>query len=229
MFLAPLQSANAAEDGASLDPPPRMTPLLRLEAWVLATAWESCGSPDEPIELLIERDGSGRVSVVDAQPAPGTARDCIARAISGRVVPDEGLRPGTRNLLQLPWGSWSRRAPGELRRAGGQVRPATSDRAPTRTFDHSIVVAGIRRQLRGVQRCYEGFLRTQPDLGGKVTVRFTLVEAGRNTHARATENTTGHEGLAQCVLNAITEIHFERYPTGGAVEFSYPFVFAPQN
>ena len=131
MFLAALPSAKAAEDGASLSPPPRMTPLLRLEAWVLATAWESCGPPAEPIELLIERDGRGRVSVVDGSVAPGSARDCIARAIAGRVVPDEGLRPGTRNLLQLPWGSGLQDPQVERRQGGGQVQPARPDGAPT--------------------------------------------------------------------------------------------------
>ena len=229
VFLAPLPAAKAAEDGASLDPPPRMTPVLRLEAGVLATAWESCGPPQEPIELLIERDGRGRVSVVGDEAAPGSPRECIARAIAGRVVPDEGLRPGTRNLVRLPWGAWTQDVQEELRRGGGQVRPAHPDGTPTRPYDPSVVVDGIRRQLRGVQRCYEGILRTQPGLGGKVTVRFTLVEAGRNTRGHAAENTTGHAGLAQCIVDAVTEIHFARYPTGAAVDFSYPFVFAPQS
>lgn len=206
-----------------------MTPVLRLEAEVLETAWESCGSPSEPIELLIERDGFGRVSVVDAELVPGSARECIARAIADRVVPDEGLRPGTRNLVQLPWGSWIQDAQQQLRREGGQVRPESPNAAPTRPYDPSVVVAGIRRRLRGIQRCYEGLLRTHPDLAGKITVRFTLVEAGSNTRVHPTENTTGHAALAQCIVEAITEMHFERYPTGAAVDFSYPFVFAPQS
>lgn len=229
LLLVALPLAKAAEDGEGLDAPPRMTPLLRLEAWVQAEAWERCGSPRERVQLLIERDGGGQVSVVDTDLAPGSPRECVARAISGRVVPDERLRPGTRNLIQLPWGSRWQDAQSELRRGGGQIQPAIHDGAPTRPYDPSIVVDGIRSQLREVQRCYEATLRTQPGLAGKVTVRFTLVEAGRNVDAHATENTTGHHGLALCVVNAITALHFSRYPTGGALDFSYPFVFAPQN
>lgn len=70
-------------------------------------------------------------TVVD-ELAPGSARECVARAVSGRVVPDDGPRLGTRNQIQLPWSSRSQDAEVELRRGGGQVRPAMLDGTPTR-------------------------------------------------------------------------------------------------
>lgn len=96
-------------------------------------------------------------------------------------------------------------------------------------FDASIVVQTIRRRLRAIQRCYETELRRDPTLAGKVTVRFTIVERGTVSGATATENTTGSAAVANCVVSAIRRFRFNPGPDGGSVDFSYPFVFAPQN
>lgn len=96
-------------------------------------------------------------------------------------------------------------------------------------FDASIVVRTIRRRLRAIQRCYETELRRDPTLAGKVTVQFTIVERGTVSNARATENTTGSQAVGNCVVSAIRRFRFNPGPDGGSVDFSYPFVFAPQN
>lgn len=96
-------------------------------------------------------------------------------------------------------------------------------------FDAAIVVRTIRARLRAIQRCYETELRRDPTLAGKVTVRFTIVERGTVSNASATENTTGSAAVANCVVSAIRRFRFNPGPDGGSVDFSYPFVFAPQN
>ena len=96
-------------------------------------------------------------------------------------------------------------------------------------FDAALVVREIRRRLSAIQRCYETELRRNPTLAGKVTVRFTIVEAGTVSAASATENTTGSPAVASCVVSTIRRFRFNPGPDGGSVDFSYPFVFAPQN
>ena len=96
-------------------------------------------------------------------------------------------------------------------------------------FDAAIVVRTIRARLRAIQRCYETELRRDPTLAGKVTVRFTIVERGTVSNASASENTTGSAAVATCVVSAIGRFRFNPGPEGGSVDFSYPFVFAPQN
>ena len=96
-------------------------------------------------------------------------------------------------------------------------------------FDSSIVVSTIRARIRAIQRCYETQLRNNPSLAGKVTVTFTIVEQGTVSNARASENTTGSAAVADCVVSTIRRFRFNPGPDGGSVNFSYPFVFAPQN
>ncbi len=62
-----------------------------------------------------------------------------------------------------------------------------------------------------------------------MTVRFTIAEAGTISAARASDNTTGSDAVGRCVVNAIRGLRFTPGPEGGSVDFSYPFVFAPQN
>jgi len=96
-------------------------------------------------------------------------------------------------------------------------------------FDSSVVVRTIRTRIRAIQRCYETELRRNPTLAGKVTVQFTIVERGTVSGAHATENTTGSPAVASCVVDTISRFRFNPGPEGGSVNFSYPFVFAPQN
>jgi TonB family protein len=96
-------------------------------------------------------------------------------------------------------------------------------------FDSSKVQSQIRRRLSAIQRCYEHELTRNPSLAGKVTVQFTIQERGNVTGARAAVNTTGSSAVAQCVTGIISRLRFNPGPEGGSVQFSYPFVFAPQN
>lgn len=96
-------------------------------------------------------------------------------------------------------------------------------------FDSALVVRGIRGRLRRIQNCYEHELVGNPTLTGRVTVRFTIAEAGTISAARASDNTTGSDAVGRCVVNAIRGLRFTPGPEGGSVDFSYPFVFAPQN
>ena len=112
---------------------------------------------------------------------------------------------------------------GSIRLQGGGDTGGSGD------FDANLVVQQIRRRLRAIQRCYETELRRNPSLEGKVTVQFTIVERGTISAASATENTTGSPAVATCVVNTIRRFRFNPGPEGGSVNFSYPFVFAPQN
>lgn len=116
-----------------------------------------------------------------------------------------------------------REVSGSIRLQGGGDTGGSGD------FDANLVVRQIRARLRAIQRCYETELRRNPSLAGKVTVQFTIVERGTISAASATENTTGSPAVAACVVSTIRRFRFNPGPEGGSVNFSYPFVFAPQN
>ncbi|MEM9195593.1 MAG: AgmX/PglI C-terminal domain-containing protein, partial [Myxococcota bacterium] len=96
-------------------------------------------------------------------------------------------------------------------------------------FDSSQVVRMIRGRQSAFRRCYENALRNNPSLAGRVTVGFTIQPRGNVSGARATSNTTGDAGLASCVVRVISSLRWREGPEGGSVNFSYPFIFAPQN
>jgi TonB family protein len=107
-------------------------------------------------------------------------------------------------------------------RAGGDIGGSGE-------FDANVVQQQIKQRIKSITRCYESELRKNPSLAGKVTVTFTIQQRGNVTDAKATENTTGSPGIAECVTRTIGRFRFSPGPEGGSVTFRYPFVFQPQN
>jgi hypothetical protein len=116
------------------------------------------------------------------------------------------------------------------RRIRGNVNFGSGDEiGGSGIFDQGQVVRMIRSRQSAFRRCYENALRNNPTLNGRVAVQFTIEERGNVSGARATENTTGDAGLASCVVGVIRRLRWRQGPEGGSVQFSYPFIFAPQN
>jgi TonB family protein len=85
------------------------------------------------------------------------------------------------------------------------------------------VVASHKTSLR---MSYENFLKRDPALAGKITVRFTISAAGSVSAITILENTTGNADLEQEIKNKIRNWRFETIDEGD-VTVTYPFVFSP--
>jgi len=97
---------------------------------------------------------------------------------------------------------------------------------------------GIQGAVREIQPamvdCYEGWLRTNPALGGKLLVSFTITAdadgglgPGRVTEAALKSSELEHPILEGCVLNAFQDLVFER-PPGGPLKVNYPVRFSAE-
>ena len=95
--------------------------------------------------------------------------------------------------------------------------------------DASVVRQKIRKDLPKINRCYESALRYEPELAGKVKVRFAVVRKGYVKGVQVVENTTGHPGVERCVARVVSAIRFPSRRTGKSLRFTFPFVFAPQH
>ena len=95
--------------------------------------------------------------------------------------------------------------------------------------DAFVVREKIRRDLPKINRCYESALRYEPELAGKVKVRFAVMRKGSVQGVRVLENTTGHEGVERCVARVVSGIRFPTRRYGKPLSFTFPFVFAPQH
>ncbi len=135
--------------------------------------------------------------------------------------------------LQRREGAGQQQAEGE--RVGERViRGRTTvgsleDETGSGIFDSNLVVRQLRLRQSAIQRCYERELRNNPTLNGRVVARFSIQPTGSVSGASATENTTGSPAVASCVINVVRGLRFTPGPEGGAVTYSFPFVFAPQN
>jgi hypothetical protein len=84
----------------------------------------------------------------------------------------------------------------------------------------------MRRRLGGIKRCYETRLKRNPELSGKVVVRFVIHPGGKVLEAEVIENTTGDAELAACIASNIKAIRFPA-AEGGDTSVVYPFILAP--
>lgn len=96
-------------------------------------------------------------------------------------------------------------------------------------LDAFAVRSKIKRDLPKINRCYESALRNEPELEGKVSVRFAVVRAGTVHGVKVLENTTGSESVERCVARVVATLRFPSRRYGKSMRFTFPFVFAPQD
>ena len=96
-------------------------------------------------------------------------------------------------------------------------------------IDAFVVREKIQKDLPKINRCYESALRYEPDLAGKVSVRFAVVRTGYVKGVHVLENTTGNDRMERCVARVVSAIRFPRRRTGKSLRFTFPFVFALQD
>jgi hypothetical protein len=86
----------------------------------------------------------------------------------------------------------------------------------------------IRRQLGGVQRCYEDSLTSHPEVVGDVRIvaHFIIGADGRVT--TATVDGSDDTVLTTCVAVRVRSWEFPAPAGGGVVGVNYPFVLSSQ-
>lgn len=120
-----------------------------------------------------------------------------------------------------------------LRSQGAMCADSIID--PTRAIDAPIDVPGnyvvtttelvsreIRRQLPAFHLCYLERAKYQPELGGRVTARFTVEKSGRAVNIK----TFGFDAdIDQCVCAKLSALNFGSFDRTETVE--YAFLFSP--
>ncbi len=107
--------------------------------------------------------------------------------------------------------------------------PSPGHAGSSSRIDAFLVRQKIHKDLPKINRCYVSALRFEPELAGKVSVRFAVVRKGYVRGLRVVENTTGNDRVERCVARVVRAIRFPSRRTGKSVSFTFPFVFAPQD
>lgn len=92
--------------------------------------------------------------------------------------------------------------------------------------DPSTINSVVSSHKTSIRMSYEKFMKRNPELAGKITVRFTISASGIVTRITVINNTTGNTELEQEIVRKIRMWHFETVPEGN-VTVTYPFIFAP--
>jgi hypothetical protein len=128
-------------------------------------------------------------------------------------------------------GSLRASGPGEVGTGerGGEraVKGIVKDSAPVDvdgSLDPAVIAREIRGRLGAIKACYESGLKRNPNIGGKLQLRFEISSVGKVTSAEIENDTMHDEEVASCIKSRVSTWRFPA-PAGGSVQFSYPFIF----
>lgn len=111
----------------------------------------------------------------------------------------------------------------------GQPDVAHAGSGSRSSLDAFVVRSKIKKDLPKINRCFESALRHEPELEGKVSIRFAVVRAGTVRGVQVVENTTGNQSVERCVARVVGTLRFPSRRHGQSMRFTFPFVFAPQH
>lgn len=92
-------------------------------------------------------------------------------------------------------------------------------------LDRDAIAEVIRRNLGQIRYCYERQLSSNPDLYGKVLVKFTIGASGEVLEQRVDSSTLKSAMVEGCIMRRMAAWKFPEPKGGTLVRVSYPFLF----
>ncbi len=143
-----------------------------------------------------------------------------------------GIRGGGGTGTLRGGGSLKASGPGEVgtgdKSGERAVKGTVKDSAPVDvdgTLDPAMLVKEIRSRLGAIKACYEAGLKRNPNIGGKIVLRFEVSAIGKVTSADIEQDTMGDADVAGCIKDKVRTWRLPAPQGGGSAQFSYPFVF----
>lgn len=96
-------------------------------------------------------------------------------------------------------------------------------------LDRDVIAQYIKTQLGQILYCYERQLSANPDLYGKVAVKFTIAGTGQVESQLIGDTTLKNLPVEGCILNKVSKWKFPEPKGGTKVVVTYPFLFKSTN
>ncbi len=96
-------------------------------------------------------------------------------------------------------------------------------------LDKDVIARVIQSQLGEIRYCYERQLSAEPDLYGKVILRFSIDANGAVDSQKIGLSTLKSAMVEGCILRRVTNWKFPKPRGGTTVLVSYPFLFKSTN
>ncbi|MDI1477033.1 AgmX/PglI C-terminal domain-containing protein [Polyangium sp. y55x31] len=107
-----------------------------------------------------------------------------------------------------------------------QTQPRPGAMALSGRLPPEVVRRIIRQNFGRFRLCYENGLRRNPNLQGRVAVRFVIGADGAVSNVGNGGSDMPDGGVVSCIVHAFEGLSFPR-PDGGIVTVVYPLMFAP--
>lgn len=96
-------------------------------------------------------------------------------------------------------------------------------------LDREVIAQYIKSKLGQILYCYERQLSANPDLFGKVAVKFTIASTGQVEQQLIGDTTLKNATVEGCILNRVAAWKFPQPQGGTRVLVTYPFLFKSTN
>jgi outer membrane biosynthesis protein TonB len=184
--------------------------------------------------------GTGSGAVADVFGTGGGMSD-VASALSGAggvaVATDPGAGGGRKgggqggaasigDLATSGGGAVAYGAKSEVKVSGSVA--AEDVEVDSADIDQAALGKFVRARMGLIKACYENALKRNPNLKGKISIRFTILETGGLADVTAALNSLGSPDVAACIVNTMRSWRTQFKPAG-PVTVEYPFVFSPVN
>lgn len=118
---------------------------------------------------------------------------------------------------------------GNLQRRTGAVPKMTAGAIESRgSLDKELIRRVVRRNESQVRFCYEQALHANPDLRGRVEIRFLIAPTGAVQSSVVAKSEVGNQ-VGNCIAQAVRRWTFPAPDGGGIVSVTYPWTFSAGN
>ena len=101
----------------------------------------------------------------------------------------------------------------------------SGDAASHSLRSHAAIQKVVDRQKRRLIKVFENWLKQDPDLGGQLTIKFTILPSGGVSNVTIVKTTTNNASFDNSIIRYIMRWKFPPVQGGSPVEVVYPFVF----
>ena len=104
-----------------------------------------------------------------------------------------------------------------------QVTPGTT--VVQGGLDKEVIARIVHRHQNEIKYCYEKELQKDPNLYGKVAIKWIIDPTGSVATASLAQSTMGNSNVVNCILTRVRRWKFPQPKGGGVVQVTYPWIF----
>jgi len=111
------------------------------------------------------------------------------------------------------------------RKSSGTPGMSTGDPIILGAMDKSVIDQVIKQHLAQIRYCYQKELNKNPQLHGKIVIKFVIAKDGSVSSAKTHTTSMNNSIVENCICQRFMRFQFPEATGGGIVIVTYPFVF----